>query len=132
MKWHIQLSRYAVVGVAINAAGYLLYLLATSLGTGPKTTMSFLYLLGVLNAFFLNKTWSFRFVGAAGPAFVRYATLYVLGYIINILTFLLLVDQVRLPHQWVMAGLALFMPVFFFAGQKFWVFRQNPIHELRG
>ena len=132
MKWHIQLSRYAVVGLASNAVGYLLYLLATWLGVGPKTAMTLLYLLGVLQTFVFNKRWSFRFVGAAAPAFVRYGIVYVLGYAINFLVIMLLVDQAKLPHQWVMAGLILFMAFFFFVGQKFWVFRQTPARELRG
>lgn len=132
MKWHIQLSRYAVVGLASNGVGYLLYLLATWLGAGPKTAMTGLYILGVLQTFVFNKKWSFRFAGAAAPALVRYTMVYVLGYVINFFTLMLLVDQAGLSHQWVMAGLVLFMAVFFFVGQKFWVFRQTPIPQLRG
>ena len=34
MKWQIQFSRYAVVGLISNFAGYLLYLLLTYAGYG--------------------------------------------------------------------------------------------------
>ena len=37
MRWHIQLSRYAIVGLASNAVGYLLYLLLTYAGIGHKS-----------------------------------------------------------------------------------------------
>ncbi|WP_198674812.1 GtrA family protein [Rhodoferax ferrireducens] len=127
-----QLVRYTIVGLASNAIGYVLYLVLTRLGLGPKLAMSLLYGIGVLQTFVFNKKWSFRFNGAAAPALVRYATVYALGYVINFLAFILLVDQAGLPHQWVMAGLVLFMAVFFFAGQKFWVFRQTPVPGLRG
>lgn len=131
MKWHIQLSRYVVVGLASNAIGYLLYLLFTQLGLGPKLAMSLLYCIGVLQTFVFNKGWSFRYSGSSGPALLRYVMLYVFGYIINFLTLMLLVDQVGLPHQWVMAGLVIFMALFFFAGQKYWVFRQVAGSSLR-
>ncbi|MGA7179641.1 MAG: GtrA family protein [Thiobacillaceae bacterium] len=132
MKWHIQFSRYAVVGLVSNGVGYLLYLLATWLGAGPKTAMTGLYILGVLQTFVFNKKWSFRFAGAAAPALVRYAMVYMLGYVINFMALMLLVDQAGLPHQWVMAGLVLCMAMFFFVGQKFWVFRHTPNAEPRG
>lgn len=127
-----QFIRYIAVGLASNAVLYLFYLLVTWLGVGPKTAMTVLYILGVLQTFVFNKKWSFRFAGAATPALVRYATVYVLGYVIQFLTLMVLVDQVGLPHQWVMAGLILFMAVFLFMGQKFWVFRQMPSPELGG
>jgi hypothetical protein len=37
---------------------------------------------------------------------------------------MLLVDQMALPHQWVMGCLILIMASFIFLAQKFWVFRQ--------
>jgi putative flippase GtrA len=126
MKWHVQLSRYAVVGLASNAVAYVLYLLLTHLGLGHKLAMSILYGIGVLQTFIFNKAWSFRFEGAATPAFLRYVMIYVIGYAINFLTLSLLVDTLGLPHQLVMAGLVIFMAVFFFAGQKLWVFREIP------
>ena len=119
-----QLVRYGTVGLASNALGYLLYLGLTYFGMGPKLAMSLLYSVGVLQTFVFNKQWSFRFEGAATPALVRYATVYVAGYAINFFALMLLVDQMGLPHQWVMGVLVLFMAVFFFAAQKFWVFRQ--------
>ena len=132
VKVHKQFIRYAVVGLASNGAIYLLYLWATSLGIGPKMAMTGLYMLGVLQTFIFNKNWSFRFAGAAAPALARYAVVYALGYVINFLVLTVLVDQAGLPHQWVMAGLVLFMALFLFAGQKFWVFRLSPVPGLRG
>lgn len=132
MGVHHQLIRYAVVGITSNAIIYLLYLLATWLGLGPKTAMTGLYVVGVMQTFIFNKKWSFRFDGEVAPALIRYATVYALGYAINLLALMLLVDQAGLRHQWVMAGLVLFMAIFFFAGQKFWVFRQSPAAKFGG
>jgi len=126
MQARTQFIRYVVVGLASNAVIYLVYILLTRLGIGPKLAMSLLYGLGVLQTFVFNRKWSFQFGGAATPALIRYATLYALGYVINFVVILLLVDQQGLPHQWVMGVLVLFMAAFFFVGQKFWVFYVPP------
>ena len=70
MGVHHQLIRYAVVGITSNAIIYLFYLLATWLGLGPKTAMTGLYVVGVMQTFIFNKKWSFRFAGAAAEYFM--------------------------------------------------------------
>jgi len=132
MMVHRQLIRYVIVGLASNAIAYLFYIGLTLLGMNPKIAMSLLYGVGVLQTFVFNRKWSFRFNGAATPALVRYATVYALGYGINFLALMLLVDQMGLPHQWVMGFLVLFMALFFFVAQKFWVFRQVSAPVLGG
>jgi len=125
MEIRKQFIRYVVVGLASNAVIYLIYILLTRLGMGPKLAMSLLYGVGLLQTFVLNRRWSFQFEGAATPALVRYALLYSAGYVIQLFALMLLVDQVGLPHQWVMGGLVLIMAVFLFIGQKVWVFQSN-------
>ena len=121
-----ELVRYGIVGLASNGFGYLLYLGLTYVGAGPKFAMSLLYGVGVLQTFLFNRKWSFSFDGAATPSFVRYATVYAIGYVIQYAAMLLLVDKLGWPHQWVMGALVLFMAMFFFVAQKFWVFRPSP------
>jgi len=126
MTARVQFIRYVVVGLASNAVIYLAYIVLTQLGMGPKLAMSLLYVIGVLQTFVFNKKWSFRFEGAATPALVRYALIYALGYVIQFFALILLVDQMGLPHQWVMGALILFMALLLFTAQKFWVFRMTP------
>jgi len=123
---HKQFVRYAVVGLASNAFGYLLYLALTHLGMGHKLAMSLLYAVGVLQTFVFNKRWSFRFDGDATPALVRYATAYALGYIINLSALLLLVDQMGLPHQWVQGVMIVLVALLLFVAQRYWVFAKHP------
>lgn len=120
--------RYVLVGLASNAVIYCFYLILTHFGMGPKTAMSLLYCVGVLQTFVFNKQWSFRFHGAATLALMRYATAYLIGYAIQLFSLMVLVDQMGLPHQWVMGSLILIMAVFLFVVQKFWVFRQDADH----
>ena len=125
MDIYMHLTRYAVVGLFSNAFVYAIYLALTHFGLDPKLAMSLVYCIGVLQTFVFNKAWTFQFSGTTAPAFARYAAIYAAGYLINIFVIILLVERADLPHQWVMAGLILFMAVFFFMGQKFWVFRHD-------
>lgn len=127
-----QLVRYGIVGLGTNALGYVLYLGLTALGMGPKLAMSLLYMVGVLQTFVFNKAWTFRYVGQGRAAFWRHVILYAAGYGLNFVLLTMLVDTLHWPHQWVMAGLVVLMAVFFFVGQKFWVFRQSPVMNADG
>lgn len=120
-----QLSRYALVGLTSNVIGYVLYLALTRLGLGPKFAMSLLYGVGVLQTFVFNKKWSFSYSGAASPALVRYATAYAIGYVVNLLALMLLVDQAGLPHQLVQGAMIVVVAVMLFLTQRYWVFAQN-------
>jgi putative flippase GtrA len=124
MHFTKQFFRYAIVGLASNALLYVLYLIMTWLGLGPKSAMTLLYCIGVLQTFVFNKSWSFNYYGTAGPALIRYVLAYILGYLINYVMLMLMVDMGGFPHQLVMAGLIIFMALFLFVAQKYWVFKQ--------
>lgn len=125
-----QLARYAIVGLASNVIGYLIYIALTRLGLGPKLAMTLLYGIGVLQTFVFNKGWSFRFAGAATPALVRYATAYALGYVINLLALMLFVDQAGLPHQLVQGVMIVVVAVMLFLAQRYWVFPHAPKSDM--
>ena len=130
MKIHVQFARYAVVGLASNAIGYLLYLLITRLGVGHKTAMTGLYALGVLQTFVFNRSWSFRHRGRVAAAAIRYALAYAAGYVINLVALLVLVDRWHLPHELVQGGAIVFLAVLLFLLQRYWVFRGSPAPQL--
>lgn len=126
-KTFFQLVRYAVVGLASNLFGYLLYLGLTFLGVGPKLSMSLLYAIGVAQTFFFNKRWTFRHQGSGRGAMLRYCAAYGLGYLINLAVLMVLVDQWHWPHQWVQGVMILALAVMLFLLQKFWVFRPSKL-----
>jgi putative flippase GtrA len=118
-----QFARYALTGLASNLFLYLVYLALTTGGMDPKSSMSLLYALGVAQTFLFNKRWAFRHDGMHGPAFARYCISYGLGYAINLLVLILLVDRMGFPHQLVQGVMVLTLAVMLFLLQKFWVFR---------
>lgn len=120
-----QLFRYGIVGVLSNAVGYLLYIGITAAGMEHKLAMTLLYVVGVAQTFIFNKRWSFKHRGTHWPALVRYGASYALGYLINLLALLVLVDQLGYPHQIVQGVMILSLAVLLFLLQKFWVFRST-------
>lgn len=124
MKWQVQFSRYAVVGLASNFIGYILYLLLTMAGMGPKTAMTVLYAVGVLQSFLFNRSWSFGHQGNVPGAFARYVIAYALGYLLQFGLLWSAVDQLQLPHQAVMAAAILVVACFLFLMHRYWVFPQ--------
>ncbi|MBB1127106.1 GtrA family protein [Thiospirillum jenense] len=122
MKWHIQFSRYAIVGIISNAIGYLLYLLLTSVGIGHKLAMTLLYVIGVLQTFYFNRNWSFKHQGESRSAFLRYLVSYALGYLLNLSVLYIAVDLFGLSHQIVQGGMIVTLALMLFLLQKYWVF----------
>ncbi len=118
-----QFLRYAVVGLASNLVLYLAYLGLTEFGFGPKAAMSLLYVLGVMQTFLFNRTWSFGHRTGLHGAFARYVASYGLGYMLNLVVLWIAVDRLALPHQMVQGVMILVLAMLLFLLQKFWVFR---------
>ena len=118
-----QFARFVAVGVASNVVLYLLYILATSLGVGHKTAMTVLYVLGVLQTFVANRSWSFRHGGAARQAFVRYLAAYLFAYLVNLGVMHVMVDRASYSDRWVQGCMVIVVAAMMFLLQKFWVFR---------
>ena len=127
MKTHIQFARYVIVGIVSNAVIYVVYIAFTRIGVGPKLAMSLLYGVGVLQTFVFNKKWSFRFQGAATPALIRYAIVYIIGYFANLFALMLLVDLAGLPHQLIQGIMIFVIAIFLFLAQKYFVFSLETI-----
>ncbi len=117
-----QALRFTVVGVASNLLLYLLYLLLTWLGIGHKSAMTSLYLLGVLQTFVFNRSWSFQHTGRASFALGRYAVVYAAGYLLNLSLLWVAVDLFHLPHQGVQALAIVLVAASLFIMNRYWVF----------
>ena len=99
-----QLVRYALVGLASNLSGYLVYLLITYYGVEPKAAMTLVYVVGATTGFFGNRLWTFAHKGAALKSGIRYGMAHLLGYALNFLILSILVDRLGYAHQWVQAA----------------------------
>jgi putative flippase GtrA len=118
-----QFFRYAATGATSNIVLYGLYLVATGMGALPKTAMSLLYLLGVLQTFVVNRAWSFRHRGSAPAALLRYFAAYAIGYAINLTILVLFSDFLGFDHRYVQASAIIIITALLFFMQRHWVFR---------
>lgn len=119
-----RLMRYGLVGIALNVAGYTLYLLVTWLGLGPKTTMTVLYFLGVVIGYFGNRRFAFGY-GGSHSASLRYGVAHLCGYGLNFAVLHVFVEQFGFPHQIVQAVAIVLVAGFLFLSFNAFVFPRN-------
>jgi putative flippase GtrA len=117
-----QMARYAAVGLALNAAGYALYLGATWLGAGHKTTMSVLYAAFVAAGYWGHRRWAFRHRGDVPSSLARYLVAHALGYGLNLLLLAWFADHLGFPHQLVQAAAIVAVAGFLFVAFRFFAF----------
>lgn len=117
-----QLTRYALVGIVSNLAGYLVYLLITYLGATPKITMTLLYGVGATIGYIGNRNFTFTHKGSLLGSSVRYFSAHFFGYFINLVILIIFIDHFMYPHQWVQAVAIFVVSGFLFIAFKFFVF----------
>lgn len=124
MRTVLQFARYSTVGLASNLLLYVAYLAITTVGLGPKSAMTVLYVCGVLMTFIFNRSWTFNHEGAVSSSFWKYVLVYLSGYLVNWLVLYSLVDEANWPHQYVQGIMILLLAFCIFIAQKFWVFNK--------
>lgn len=134
MRFSTQMVRFLTVGLITNASLYTAYLAITSLGLEHKLAMTLVYVSGVVMGFLFNRNWTFRHNGQLARGFMRYASIYFAGYVVNFCGLFLLVDIFGYPHQIMQLIIgALLMGVFFIA-QRYWIFKHDgkPVSDYGG
>jgi len=123
-----QLLRYAIVGLCANLAGYLAYLLLTSLGLPPIAAMTILYCVCTALGFIGNRKLTFEYKGATLGSAVRYLAAQAFGYLINLSMLMIFVDKLGYAHQLVQGAAVFLVAAYMFTASKYWVFRdfRNP------
>ncbi len=121
-----QIVRYGIVGLASNSALYLAYLVLTNLGVGNKLAMTVLFLIGVLQTFLLNKTWSFAYRGLSKASFFKYIFIYSIAYLLNWGALWVLVEHWAW-HQLVQGVVICVIAIMLFVSQRYWVFCSKKI-----
>jgi putative flippase GtrA len=117
--------RYGMVGLVLNAAGYAVYLLATWLGAGPKSTMSVLYGVGAAAGYVGHRRWAFSYRGSVPASFLKYALVHVVGYGLNFLLLAYFADHLGYPHQLIQAIAIGVVTLFLFVAFRYFAFPQS-------
>lgn len=127
-KKHIlQLLRYGMIGVSVNLAAYLAYLLFTYLGGTPKLTMSVIYVVTAFVSFLGNRKLTFAYQGGFFGSGLRFSIAHSFGYLINLALLSIFVDKFGYPHQVVQVCAIIIVAVFLFITFKLFVFKEKNI-----
>lgn len=94
-----QAISYAALGIMINAAGFLLYIvLVDAAGLPPIASISIIYLTACTCNYFGNRAWTFRDRSQVSRSAPRYFAIQVIGYLANLGIMGLLYGKLGLPH----------------------------------
>lgn len=118
-----QLIKYGLVGGAVNVVGYILYLfLSDFLKIEPKLSMSILYFIGVFLGYVGHKEITFSHKSGFRKSGVKFISVHLIGYFIDLLLLYVFVDLYDYPHQYIQAIAIVIVAGFLFFGFKFFVF----------
>ena len=120
-----QAARYAMVGIASNLAGYLVYLCLTHFVLAPKVAMTLLYAIGATIGYVGNRRFTFEHNGDRLNSGLRYLVAHLLAYLINLAILIIFVDHLAYTHQWVQGAAIFVVAGFLFMAFKFFVFTKS-------
>jgi putative flippase GtrA len=124
-----QLIRYGIVGVTTNILGYGVFLLVTSFGVDPKSTMSSFYVLGAVLGFFGNKKLTFSHTGNLYGSIFRYIIAHTIGFTLNFMLLTVFYEWYGYPYQYVQAVAVFVVAANLFVLFKYYVFPPEHDHE---
>ena len=121
-----QLLRFATVGVVNTGLGYAVIFACMYMAGFDAVVSNVLgYAVGLVASYFLNRTYTFRSVAKAPTEIVRFLSIFLLAYLANLGTLLLLIRHAGM-HEGVaqaVAGVVYF--VLSFVLNKYYVFRAH-------
>lgn len=120
-----QLLRYGMVGVGINSALYVCYLLLVFVNVEAKVAMTIVYIIGLIVGFFGHRRLTFFHNENAKLTMARYSVAHIGGYAINFLLLFVLVDKAGFSHAIVQAVSVFIVAVYLFVLFKYWVFSEK-------
>jgi putative flippase GtrA len=120
------------VGAASNVAMYVIYLLLTYFGVGPKLAMTLVFITGASIGFIGNRKWTFAHKGASTRSAYRFVLAYAMAYILNFLSMWVAVDRMGMAHYLVQGVNLVVISALLFVAQKYWIFFDRPVAENGG
>lgn len=124
------LWRFLAVGMANTAAGLAFIYGARTLGLGEVAANATGYATGLMLSFGLNRQWTFRQRGPLLPHVLRFATVMLLAWLVNVAVLLELMRW-GVSAVFAQAGAVLPYTVVSYLGCRWWVFA-NRLNRMEG
>ena len=122
-----QLAPYGLVGIVVNAVGFVIYLLLTWKWLEPKMAVNLMYPIGALLGYFGNSKFAFSYSGSHLFGILRYVLAHLIGYGINIAILYTFVDLLGYPHSLIQAIAIFVVAVVLFLLFRNYVFPQKAL-----
>ena len=122
-KTVLQLMRYAIAGLLLNAFGYTLYLGIAWLSGSPGLAVSICYPIGVLIGYLVHARYSFQYSAERSDGLLRFIVAHVGGYLSNLAILWIGVDVLKYPHYWVQVFAIVIVAIQLFIMFKVFVFK---------
>jgi putative flippase GtrA len=122
----LQFTRFLVTGVFNTAVGLgVIWFCWRVIGLPPVVANAIGYCVGLCVSFLINRTWTFRSDRSTKSALPRFLAVFVVSYLANLATLLLLTDVFHVRVEW--ATLAANVPytLVFYCGSRWFVFRPS-------
>lgn len=119
-----QVVKFLVAGIISNGVGYGLFLFAIhSLSIEHKTAATLLFVVGMAVNFTINKNWTFGVKGHGRTTLLKFISIYLCGYALNILILSTFVDHLGYQAGLVQLAAIGFLVVYYYIANKFFIFR---------
>ena len=114
---------YAKNGVIVNLIGYFFYILMTTFGFDPITTISITYPFGIMLSFFFHNRYTFNTVHKNRLlSILKYLFVYFIGYLINLIILIIFHKKLLLPHEVVQIFSIVFISLVLFTLNRKFIF----------
>lgn len=115
--------RFGLVGIKNNVVYYLLFVVVSLAGAGPKLAVTIIYIFGIIYTFWFNKGFVFRDLHPSGSQFARYIFVYFVGWALNLVLLDITIAQAGVNRYLAQALLIFPLAGLTFLALKLYVFR---------
>lgn len=119
------IGKFAIVGVANNIIGYLIFVILSLSGTSAIPAMVVSYCTGMFISFFGNRSFTFGHQGRNREAILRFIVVNAVGLALNAAILWLFVDKIGFPQIPVQLLAIGCVAVFTFTLMRAWVFQNR-------
>ena len=120
----IQLSKFSFVGVLNTIVGYgAFFILLTWYNYLLSLIIS--HIIGVTHSYVWNKYWTFKSDGIQINEFIKFNSIYVIVFVVNIIILFLLVDILKFNPKIGQLFVLPIITVISFVGHKYWSFKEK-------
>ena len=117
--------RFLISGLSANLIAFIFYLILVQLGLDPKYALTIMYWSVVLYLYVVNKLFVFNHRGSFFKSFLKFVTIYLVGYFISITLLTIALNYFLLNYIIAMVIASTVMPFYFYAAQKYVVFKTS-------